>query len=208
MKIDRLISIIMTLLERRRTNAKHLAEMFNVSLRTIYRDIETINAAGIPILSSPGVGGGFYIVEGYKVDKKLFTDSDIATLLMGLGSLSSTFNTAEISNALSKIKSLIPEVKRNDLNFKSNQIVVDLQPWMGNTAIQRHIKQLNTAISNRKIISFEYIDKKGIVSGRTIEPYKLILKDNNWYTHGFCIDRNDFRIFKVSRIDKIEIKDE
>jgi len=208
MKIDRLINIIMILLGRRRTSAKYLSDMFEVSLRTIYRDIETINNAGIPIVSSPGVGGGFYIMDEYKVDKQLFTDSDIVTLLMGLGSISSTLDSNQIANTLAKIKSFIPESKSDDITLKTNQVVVDLQPWMGNSATHNHIKYISTAIENRNIIYFRYINKNGEDSKRKVEPYRLILKNNNWYMQGFCIEKNDFRIFKMTRINKIEHSNE
>lgn len=208
MKIDRLLAIVMILLERRQATAKYLSEIFNVSLRTIYRDVEAINAAGIPIVASPGIGGGFHLMDEYKVDKKLFTDSDIVTILMGLGSISSTLNTNEITNALSKVKSLIPENKSNDIDLKSNQVVVDLQPWMGNTSIPKIIKQINTAISSRNIVCFNYVDKYGKQTSRIAEPHRLILKDNNWYLHGFCHNKNDFRIFKVSRMHHLESKNE
>jgi predicted DNA-binding transcriptional regulator YafY len=115
LKIDRLISIIMILLERKKISATKLAEMFEVSTRTIYRDMETINAAGIPILTFPGINGGIGIMEEYKIDKKLFTTSDITTLLMGLGSISSTLTNDEIINTLAKVKGLVPSEQIRDI---------------------------------------------------------------------------------------------
>lgn len=88
MKVDRLISIIMILLDKERIGAQELADMFEVSPRTIYRDIDAINMAGIPIRSTSGVGGGFEIMPQYKVDKKVFSTTDLSALLMGLSSIS------------------------------------------------------------------------------------------------------------------------
>ena len=105
MKVDRLVGIIMVLLEKEKIGAKALSDMFEVSLRTIYRDIETINVAGIPIRSTPGLGGGFEIMEEYKVDKTVFSSSDLATILMGLSSVSTMMTGDEIVNALAKVKS-------------------------------------------------------------------------------------------------------
>ena len=88
MKVDRLVSMIMILLEKRRVGAQELAAMFEVSSRTVYRDMEAINQAGIPVRSIPGVGGGFEIMPGYKVDRKAFSADDLSALLMGLNNLS------------------------------------------------------------------------------------------------------------------------
>jgi predicted DNA-binding transcriptional regulator YafY len=207
MKVDRLISIIMVLLERKKISAKSLAEMFEVSLRTIYRDIETINIAGIPIVSSPGVGGGFHIMAEYKVDKKVFTTSDIATLLMGLGSISSMLSNKEIVNTLAKVKSLIPTEHINEIELKSNQIMIDLKPWMGNEYLQPFLDMIKTAFQKQALLSFQYSDRKGQMSNRKIEPYKLALKDNHWYIQGFCLGKQDFRLFKLSRMSNLEMLD-
>ncbi|MGM0123676.1 hypothetical protein IGI37_001049 [Enterococcus sp. AZ194] len=109
MKVARLISIIMTLLDRERVSAQELSDMFEVSLRTIYRDIESINLAGIPIHATSGVGGGFEIMPNYKVNKHIFSTSDLTTILMGLSHLSDVMQGEELANARAKIKSFIPE---------------------------------------------------------------------------------------------------
>lgn len=108
MKIDRLVSIIMVLLDKERIGAQELADMFEVSPRTIYRDIDTINMAGIPVRSISGVGGGFEIMQNYKMDKSVFSTADLSAILMGLSSLSEMIRGNELINALAKIKSFIP----------------------------------------------------------------------------------------------------
>ena len=100
MKVDRLVSIIMILLDKKRIGAQELADMFEVSLRTIYRDIDAINMAGIPVRGAPGVGGGFEIMAGYKIDKKVFSAADLSALLMGLASLSNMVRGDELVHAL------------------------------------------------------------------------------------------------------------
>ena len=108
MKVDRLVSIIMILLDKKRIGAQELADMFEVSPRTIYRDIDAINLAGIPVLSTPGVGGGFEIMQQYKLDKKVFSSSELSTILTGLYGLSEMMHSRELENALAKVKSFIP----------------------------------------------------------------------------------------------------
>ncbi|MBB6214501.1 putative DNA-binding transcriptional regulator YafY [Anaerosolibacter carboniphilus] len=208
MKIDRLISIIMVLLERKKISATKLAEMFEVTPRTIYRDIETISLAGIPIVTYPGANGGIGIMEEYKLDKKLFTTSDITTLLIGLGSISSTLSSEEIVNTLAKVKGLIPAEQFRDIELKSSQITIDLTPWAGNKNLQPNLEQIKRALNESKCLSFKYSDRSGKKSSRKVEPYKLVLKETNWYLQGYCISKKDFRTFKLSRISALEIMEE
>lgn len=172
--------------------------MFEVSLRTICRDIETINMAGIPIRSISGVGGGFEIMSEFKVDKTVFSNSDLATILMGLGSVSTMMTGDEIVNTLAKVKSFIPSDRAREIELKSSQISIDLTPRMGNANIAAYLKTIKTALQKQKLLSFHYSDRYNNVSARTIEPYRLILKDNHWYIHGYCHERQDFRLFKLS----------
>ena len=108
MKVDRLVSIIMILLEKKRIGAQELADRFEVSPRTIYRDIDAINMAGIPVRSTSGVGGGFEIMPEYKMDKRVFSTAELSALLMGLSSLSGMVRGEELLSALAKVRSFIP----------------------------------------------------------------------------------------------------
>ncbi len=208
MKIDRLISIILLLLERKKVSAKELSETFEVSLRTIYRDIDTINMSGIPIISTSGVNGGFQIMDNYKVDKKVFSASDIVTLLRGLESVSAVTNREDIINTLVKVRSLIPSEHTNDIELKSNQILIDLQPWRGNPKLQTFLNNINEALEKQRLITFDYFDRNGKTSSRKIEPYKLMLKAHSWYIQGFCLEKQDFRLFKLSRMSSLQILNE
>lgn len=198
----------MVLLQRKKVSATKLAEMFEVTPRTIYRDIETINSAGIPIVTYPGVNGGIGIMEEYKIDKKLFTTTDIATLLMGLGSISRAMTNDEIINTLAKVKGLIPEEQFRDIELKSNQITIDLAPWIGNKDLQSNLEKIKKALNNRKLLSFNYSSRDGQKSSRKVEPYRLVLKESHWYLQGYCVSKQDYRIFKLSRISTLEILDE
>jgi predicted DNA-binding transcriptional regulator YafY len=208
MKIDRLISIIMLLLERRSVGAKNLAEMFEVSLRTIYRDMDTINAAGIPIVSASGVGGGFSIMDEYKVNKKIFTVSDITTLLMGLGSIPQNVTENEIVNTLAKIKSFVPAAQANEIAFRAGQITIDSSPWMTSENSMSILGTVREAVHNHHILSFQYSDRSGSRSTRRAEPYRLVLKAGFWYVQCFCLLRQDFRLFKLTRITELAMEDE
>jgi len=208
MKIDRLISIIMILLERKRMGAQELSDMFEVSPRTIYRDIDTINMAGIPIRSTSGIGGGFEIMEKYKVDKKVFSTGDLSAILMGLSSLSGMIRGDELVSALAKVKSFIPAERAKDIELKVNQIRIDLSPWMGNGNIQPYLEIIKTALQKSRLLSFEYIAHHGNKTSRTVEPYQLVLKNSHWYFYGHCYERNDFRLFRLSRMSTLQMQEE
>jgi len=208
MKVDRLVSIIMILLDKERIGAHELADMFEVSPRTIYRDIDTINMAGIPVRSTSGVGGGFEIMQKYKIDKKVFSTADLSAILMGLSSLSNMIRGDELVNALAKVKSFIPADKAKDIELKANQICIDLSPWIGNRNIQPYLDIIKTALQENRLISFEYVALHGNKTTRTVEPYLLVLKSGHWYFQGYCYKRNDFRLFRLSRISNLQMETE
>lgn len=206
MKVDRLVSIIMILLNKERIGAQELADMFEVSPRTIYRDIDAINMAGIPICSTSGVGGGFEIMQNYKIEKNVFSVADLSAILMGLTSLSDMVRGDELINALAKVKSFIPADRAKDIELRANQIRIDLSAWMGNRNIQLYLEMIKTALQERRLLSFEYVAHHGNKTTRTVEPYQLVLKNSHWYFHGYCYKRNDFRLFRLSRISDLQIK--
>lgn len=208
MKIDRLVSIIMILLDKKRIGAQELADMFEVSPRTIYRDIDAINTAGIPIRSISGVGGGFEIMPEYKIDKKVFSTADLSAILMGLSSLSNVVRGDELVNALAKVKSFIPAEKAKDIEIAANQICIDLSPWMGNINIQPYLEMIKTAFQDHKLLCFEYTAHRGNKTVRTVEPYQLVLKSSHWYFYGYCYTRNDYRLFRLSRMSNLQMRQE
>jgi len=206
LKIDRLVSIIMILLDKKRIGAQELADMFEVSPRTIYRDIDSINMAGIPIRATSGVGGGFEIMQKYKVDHKVFSTADLSAILMGLSSVSNMIRGDELINALAKVKSFIPVEKAKDIELKTNQIYIDLSPWLGNRDIKAYLEIIKTALQESRLLSFDYADRYGNKTQRVAEPYQLVLKGSHWYWQGYCLKRNDFRLFKLSRTSNLQIQ--
>ena len=208
MKMDRMLSIIMLLLDKKRVSAQELADKFEVSSRTIYRDIDTINMAGIPIHSTSGVGGGFEIMENYKVDQKVFSSADLSAIMLGLSSLSGMMQGNELTNALAKVKSFIPADQEKDIEVKSNQLSIDLSPWIGNKNIQPYIEIIKAAMQDNKLLSFGYSDTHGNKTTRTAEPYQLVLKNSHWYWQGYCLIRKDFRLFKVVRMTNLRMQEE
>lgn len=204
MKVDRLISIVLVLLDKNRISAQELVDMFEVSLRTIYRDIDAIELAGIPIRSTSGVGGGFEIMPNYKIDKKVFSTADLSAILIGLSSISNMIQSDELRNALAKVKSFIPTERAKEIELKVNQIYIDFSQWIGNSNIQSYIEIIKVALQENKLLSFDYIAHRGNKTTRVVEPYQLVLKSTHWYVYGYCLKRNDFRLFRLSRMSTLQ----
>ncbi len=203
MKVDRLISIIMLLLQRKTLTAPELAKIFEVSTRTIYRDIEVINQAGIPITTYPGPTGGIRIMEQYRVDKRLFTISDLTSLLIGLGGFQSVLSDSAVKNTIAKIKGMVPQEQIDEIEQKANQIVLDMTPWVNDSRQSSYFSIFKKAISERQLLILEYRNSRGILSTREIEPYRLLSKNKVWYLQGYCLLRNELRTFRFYRIEKV-----
>ncbi|MBS7577916.1 MULTISPECIES: YafY family protein [unclassified Enterococcus] len=200
MKVNRLVSIIMILIDKKRISAKKLADMFEVSTRTIYRDIEAISMAGIPVHSTTGVGGGFEIMENYKIDKNTFSQAELITLLIGISSIPNDIKSKDFTNTLAKIKSLIPIDKVETTNLQTEQIHIDFSHWTGNRNLENDLSTIKIALQENSVLSFEYLNHRGNKTKRQVEPYQLVLKSSQWYFQGYCYKRNDFRLFKLTRL--------
>lgn len=196
MKIDRLIGILSVLLQEEKVTAPALAEKFEVSRRTISRDIEDLCKAGIPISTSQGTGGGISIMEGYRMDRTLLTSKDMQMILAGLRSLDSVSGSHYYSQLMEKIKSGSSEYVSG-----SESILIDLSSWY-KESLSGKIELIQTAIEERKVISFHYYAPGGD-SVREMEPYYLIFKWSSWYVWGWCRLRDDYRMFKLNRMDQL-----
>lgn len=208
MKVDRLVSIIMLLLDNGRIGARELAGRFEVSPRTIYRDMDALCMAGIPVRAVSGVGGGFEIMPQYKLDKKVFSAAELSALLMGLSSLSNLVRGEELVHALAKVRSFIPADRAGDIELRVNQIHIDLSPWMGGGNLQPYLETVKAALQERRLLSFEYVAHHGAQTARTVEPHQLVLKGSHWYLQGYCRTREDFRLFRLSRMSDLKLREE
>lgn len=207
MKLDRLLSIIIMLLNRNRMQAKDLADHFDVSLRTIYRDIDTINNAGIPIVTYQGNKGGLGIVENYKLDKQILTLQDMVSMLSVLKGINTTFQDKHLQGAIEKIHALVPEDKQDYVKCQADHIVIDLMPWGANDGQKNKMQTLQQAIANKRLVTIHYRDGSGTTTVRKIEAMTLIFKATTWYLFAYCTLREDFRLFRLTRIKKYEMVD-
>ena len=193
MKIDRLIGILSILLQREKVTAPELAERFEVSGRTINRDVEDLCKAGIPLVTSQGNGGGISIMEGDRMDRTILTSKDMQMIMAGLRSLDSVSGSHYYGQLMEKIKAGSTEFVSG-----SDSILIDLSSW-DKESLAPKVEQIQDAIELRKTLRFEYYAPKGN-SKREIEPYYLVFKWSSWYVYGYCFLRKDFRLFKLNRM--------
>ncbi|WP_151737948.1 helix-turn-helix transcriptional regulator ['Paenibacillus yunnanensis' Narsing Rao et al. 2020] len=202
MKIDRLLSIVILLINRPLIQAKELADMFEVSVRTIYRDIESINEAGIPVVTYQGAGGGIGLMEGYRLDRNLLTQRELADIFTALQSISS-YAGGEHALLMEKISSVIPPSQTAAFRRKTNQLMVDFSPWGLHGAAEERLGLLKKALEDNVLVTFSYVNADGESSLRTVEPHTLVHKGQAWYLYGFCRERQDFRLFKLHRMKSL-----
>lgn len=203
MKIDRLLAIVMLLLKHRRLPARELADRFEVSLRTIYRDIDTLSHAGVPVVTYQGMNGGIGLVEGYRLDHTLLTDQDLAAITTAVRGLSTSIPDQEQLLLLDKITQIIPPSKSEQFRIQTEQLVVDLSDWGGHRELPEMLGQIRATIADSHMLHFSYRNADGQSTMRTMEPHSLVLKKNQWYIYGYCHLRCEFRLFKLSRMKDI-----
>jgi predicted DNA-binding transcriptional regulator YafY len=200
MRIDRLLSITIMLLNRDRIPARELAEKFEVSVRTIYRDIDAINLAGIPIISYPGNNGGFGIMENYRIDSQVLSMPDILAVLTALKGINAVLDNRELENAINKISSIVPREKNKRMRNFGEELVIDILPWGQGKKEREKLQTVNRAVSNSNFLDFVYTNTQGEQNRRTVEPMTLIFKGHAWYLFAWCCLRRDYRLFKISRM--------
>ncbi|MDF2646683.1 MAG: DeoR family transcriptional regulator [Paenibacillus sp.] len=205
MKIDRLLAITMLLLNRRRISAKELSERFEVSLRTVYRDVEAINQAGVPVVSYAGMSGGYEIMDQYRLDRQFLSLDELQSIIVGLKGIRSTVGDQEISNLLDKVGALVAKSEQNTVANLNNQLIIDMNPWRGSNQDKEKLSTLRTSIKESTLISFQYITSQSEQSVRTVEPMGIVVKGFGWYLYGYCLLRQDFRVFRLSRMKEIEV---
>ena len=197
MKDNRLFRILYYILEKEKVTANELADKFEVSVRTIYRDIDSISSVGVPIFTTQGKGGGIKIDNEFILNKSLFDTNEKEEIIAALQGLEKT-NKSYKSELITKLSALF-KIKN------SNWIEIDFTSWGSNNTYQDLFNTLKIAIINKNIISFSYISSKGEKINREVKPIRLLFKEQDWYLYGFCLLRNDFRYFKLSRVKDLEL---
>lgn len=200
MRIDRLIGILSILLQKEKITAPELAEHFEVSRRTINRDIEELCKAGIPIVTWQGQGGGISIMDGYRMDRTLLTNKEMQDILVGLRSLDSVNGTNRYVQLMEKLS-----VDSSNFMTGNQSVLIDLSSWY-QTALASKIELIRSAIDSKRELEFIYYSPRGETK-REVEPYYLIFKWASWYVWGWCKVRRDFRMFKLNRMEQLSLSE-
>lgn len=195
MQIDRLFQIVYILLNREKVTAKELSETFSVSTRTIYRDVETLSLAGIPIYTNKGKGGGISLLDNFKINKSVLSNEEQNNILVGLEVLKAT-EYEDVNGAILKLKNLFN--KNND-----NWIEVDFSNWGSSKEDKVKFEALKYSLVSCKTIKFDYYNSSGDKTSRDVNPIKLVFKHKSWYLKGFCLLKSSYRTFKVHRMKKV-----
>lgn len=200
MSANRLFEIVYLLLSRRQMTATELAERFEVSVRTIYRDIDALSAAGVPVYTTQGKGGGIALMEHYVLDRATFTAEEQSQLLTALQSLPQSARSGA-EDTLSKLSSLF---RRQETDW----LQVNLSRWGSSQSDERKFALLKSAILERSVIFFDYVSSYGQSTSRKAFPGRLVFKGQGWYLQAFAPEKDEFRTFKVSRILRLKLLEE
>ncbi len=200
MKIDRMIGILSILLQKDTVTAPYLAQQFEVSRRTINRDIEDLCRAGIPIMTKQGANGGISIMDNYRLNRTLLTNAEMQDILAGLRGLDSINGTNRYGQLMEKLSA-----GSSDFMTGGQSVLIDLSAW-SKEALASRIALVRTAIDVCRELEFLYYAPNG-ESRRSIEPYYLIFRWRDWYVWGWCRTREDFRLFKLSRMAQLQLSE-
>lgn len=199
MKIDRLLSITIYLLNHKKTSGRSLAERYNVSYRTILRDIDTLCMAGIPIVSTSGIDGGYEILDTFKMEHQIAGENDYKYIISALQGFYSAYNNEEVDTVIEKMKSVSGK--------SSSNIMLDFGVLQEHDKINNKIKILDDAIKRKKVVSLNYVNSKDDCGLYDVEPVSVIYKWYNWYLLCFYMDKKQYRIFKLQRMKDIIVTD-
>ena len=196
MKTDRLLSIVIYLLNHDTVSAAKLSERFEVSKRTILRDIDQISLAGIPIKSIPGANGGYSIMEGYKLDGRLVNSEEQASIINALKGFLSAYDNKRYNDVFDKLSSIFPKQQ-------NQHIFLDFGTSGENDEIQAKLSIFEKNIQEKNVVQISYVNSLGGVSNRLIEPIALNYRWYAWYLLAYCQTNQDYRIFKLARISEL-----
>lgn len=201
MKIDRLIGITMYLLNRNVVSAKELAQRFEVSVRTIVRDIDALSSAGIPIASSTGALGGYEILDTFKLNKQITTMDDYLFIITALKGMCSAYDNKKINTTLEKMLST------GHYKDDEQRVFIDFGVIKEGKNIPGFVREIEGAIHSKSIIEFDYTSNTGQKSHRTVEPLALSYRWYAWYLLAYCTNKNDYRFFKLNRLMDLTVTD-
>lgn len=190
--------ILLVLLNREKVTAVELAQHFEVSVRTIYRDIEALNMAGIPIYSQQGIGGGFSMLENYKLNRGFLNEKEISSIIAAIKGVSTIIHDVELDTIIEKMNTITKSSKESS----KKGLNLDFSQWGSNK--EQKVDTIKKSINGNNVLSFNYTNYNNLNTERIVEPVNIIFKGYSWYLYAYCRTREDFRTFRVSRITNLK----
>ncbi|SHJ05873.1 Predicted DNA-binding transcriptional regulator YafY, contains an HTH and WYL domains [Clostridium cavendishii DSM 21758] len=201
MRANRLLSILIIISQKRLITGKELAEHFEVSLRTIYRDIEKISEAGVPIAAIGGKGGGYYIMENYILNNIFLNKKEIEPLIAVVDNLKVLFGSnPQFNDIVNKFETL-----KNVNELETSKLIINMSHLNMEQDLKEYLFLINKGIEESKLLEFGYINRKVSYSNRIVEPIQIEFMEGQWYIIGFCRSRKDYRKFKLVRIKDLKL---
>lgn len=197
MQESRLFKIVYHLLDKGRATAPELAEKFEVSVRTIYRDIDALSSAGVPIYAEAGRNGGIHLMNDFVLDKAVLSEEEKQEILTALQSISFT-NNIENNQTLQKLSAIFHIGSENWLE-------VDFSRWGNKGTDNQKFELLKSAVIHQKCVKITYANSYGTISERIVQPLKMSYKSMSWYLKAYCTEKQDYRIFKLTRMIDLEV---
>ncbi len=201
MKTDRLLSITLYLINHRKVTARELAERFEVSQRTIQRDMEALSVAGIPVYADRGNEGGYRILDTYTVDRHYFAPRELSALASLVGRLNSLLDHSTLKHTEEKLLNL---ARTETSGNKHSTLIMDFTPWGLDDGRRQLFREIYHCVENNRAVRIRYSSPSGDITLRTVEPVSVIIKGSAWYVYGHCRLRNAGRLFKITRIIEAE----
>ncbi|ASR45275.1 transcriptional regulator [Paenibacillus kribbensis] len=207
MRLHRLIAILLCIESRGRMKAKELALALETSVRSIYRDIDLLAEAGVPIVTASGPKGGIYLMEGYTANLKQLNGGDVIQLYltgMGIYTGGPTESGLKLKNALLKLEQTMPDPYQSDIRKAKARFYFDDTPWWTERVAIPCLESVRAAVWGSKKITIQYRKADGVCSSRHVHPYGLVVKKGDWYLIAFCEIGQEIRTFKCERITEVQ----
>lgn len=197
--MNRLFEIVYILLHKKKVTAKELAERFEVSVRTIYRDLDALSIAGIPVYTNKGKNGGIALMEDFVLDRSLLSKEEQNEIMFALEGMKKLQENTE-NDLLQKLGDIF---EKSSLEW----IDIDFSHW-GNVDQEDKFKNIKKGILQTKVLQFEYYNTLGEKTERRVEPMQLYFKSKSWYLKAYCLEKQEFRMFKITRMKQVMVTEE
>lgn len=207
MRLERLLGVVIYLLNHELAKASELAHRYRVSTRTIQRDMRTIEDAGIPLYTTMGSDGGYGIVDSWRIERRCMTTDDYFSLITSLATVAAIQTDHHFADTLEKLRGLVPDSSLREMAAKSERLDLDFSGLGGDVRQRKTHGILKTAIDGCRLAMFQYTNNHLETTSRVVEPMTLAFRWHSWYLFGFCRLRSAFRMFRISRIRDVGMLD-